>query len=135
MINLAQNAVQHTGPGDCIAIGSALRGAWVYLWVSDCGPGIAPDDQRRIFERFERGSHSRYEGSGLGLAIVQAIATTHGGSIQLTSAPGAGATFTLGLPPRPAPGTAIAQSTHRSELLDGALGLFALNSLKFGEPP
>ncbi|UFP96818.1 HAMP domain-containing protein [Gloeobacter morelensis MG652769] len=98
VINLAQNAVQHTGPGDRIAIGSALRGAWVYLWVSDCGPGIAPEDQRRIFERFERGSHSRYEGSGLGLAIVQAIATTHGGSIQLTSTPGAGATFTLVLP-------------------------------------
>ncbi|WP_193345476.1 sensor histidine kinase [Gloeobacter violaceus] len=98
VINLAQNAVQHTAPGDRIAIGSALRGVWVYLWVSDCGPGIAPEDQRRIFERFERGSHSRYEGSGLGLAIVQAIATTHGGSIQLTSVPGAGATFTLVLP-------------------------------------
>lgn len=65
--------------------------------VSDCGPGIAPEDQERIFEPGVRLSGD-YPGSGLGLALARAITVAHGGTLTVTSAPGAGATFTLSLP-------------------------------------
>ena len=100
LINLAQNATQHTDTHDTIALGSAYRHGQIHLWVRDTGEGIATADQTRIFERFVRG-HSRYrrsEGAGLGLAIVQAIAQAHHGHIALHSTPGHGATFTLILP-------------------------------------
>lgn len=65
--------------------------------VTDSGPGIAHEDQERIFEPGVRlaGDHP---GSGLGLALGRAIAVAHGGTLTVTSAPGAGATFTLALP-------------------------------------
>ncbi len=100
IINLAQNATQHTEPGDTISLGSAHSQKQVYLWIRDTGEGISFEDQQRIFERFVRG-HSRYrrsEGSGLGLSIVRAIAQAHGGRIDLHSQPDEGAIFTLVLP-------------------------------------
>lgn len=100
MMNLAQNATQHTHPGDTIAIGTALDRGTVRLWVRDTGEGIAWADQTRIFERFARASysHRRSEGAGLGLAIVRAIAHAHGGTVELVSHPKQGATFTLVIP-------------------------------------
>jgi signal transduction histidine kinase len=106
LLQLADNAVRHTGEDDEIAIGSALdpRGG-VRLWVRDTGSGVAPQDRDRIFERFARARDAQGrtgEGSGLGLAIVTAIAQAHGGGVELEStpapAPGHGATFTLVLP-------------------------------------
>jgi two-component system OmpR family sensor kinase len=100
MMGLAQNAVQHTTDGESIWLGTAASYREVRLWVRDEGPGIAPDDQERIFERFARASDSRRrsEGAGLGLAIVRAIAEAHGGRVRLTSRPGAGASFVLVIP-------------------------------------
>jgi signal transduction histidine kinase len=100
VMNLVENAVAHTQPGDEIAIGSDVSGAEAMVWVRDSGPGIAPADQQRVFERFARGRHSRKrsEGSGLGLAIVKAIAEAHGGRVELDSRLGAGTRFTLVLP-------------------------------------
>ena len=100
VMNLVENAVAHTHPGDEIAIGSDVSGAEAMLWVRDAGPGIAPADQGRVFERFARGRHSRrhHEGSGLGLAIVKAIAEAHGGRVELDSRLGAGTRFTVVLP-------------------------------------
>ncbi|GIU88066.1 MAG: two-component sensor histidine kinase [Acidimicrobiia bacterium] len=100
VLNLARNAVEHTAPGDEIGLGSARRDGVVALWVRDRGPGIAPADQQRVFERFTRarGTRRRSDGAGLGLAIVHAIAEAHGGRVLLTSAVGAGARFTLELP-------------------------------------
>ncbi len=100
VMNLAGNAVQHTAPGAEIGLGSALADGRALLWVRDAGPGIAPEDQARIFARFARAGDGprRSEGAGLGLAIVRAIAEAHGGHVELTSRPGAGATFTLVLP-------------------------------------
>ncbi|MGP1384835.1 MAG: ATP-binding protein [Thainema sp.] len=100
IINLAQNATQHTEIGDTIALGSAQSQEQVYLWIRDTGEGIGFEDQQRIFERFVRG-HSRYrrsEGSGLGLSIVRAIAQAHGGRIDLHSQPDQGSIFTFVLP-------------------------------------
>ncbi len=103
VINLAQNATQHTAPGETIALGSRFNNNQVKIWVRDTGPGIDPADQGRIFQRFVRGKsrYGRSDGSGLGLAIVQAIAQAHGGTIQLSSQPDHGSIFTLVLPLKP----------------------------------
>ncbi len=81
-------------------IGAAVDGHEASIWVSDSGPGVQPEDERRIFERFTRGHGGgvRYEGSGLGLAIVRAIAEAHGGRVALESRPGEGARFTITVP-------------------------------------
>ncbi|MCZ2857024.1 sensor histidine kinase [Blastococcus sp. VKM Ac-2987] len=105
VVALADNAVQHTEPGDRIVLGSRLSGDQLLVWVDDTGPGVPLADQQRVFERFARGSSGarRSDGAGLGLSIVQAIAAAHGGFVELHSRPGEGATFTLVLPARPAP--------------------------------
>jgi signal transduction histidine kinase len=93
LVQLAQNATQHTGPGDLIRIGSTVDGRCARFWVADSGPGVAPADRTRIFERFARGAHTRPAaapggagggGAGLGLAIVRAIVTAHGGTVRVT---------------------------------------------------
>jgi signal transduction histidine kinase len=68
--------------------------------VSDSGPGIAPDEQDRIFERYAQGTNGGTGGgaAGLGLAIVRDIVQAHGGRIHLQSALGKGTRFTLDLP-------------------------------------
>lgn len=100
IMNLAQNATQHTIETDMIALGSALDQSSVRFWVRDTGEGIAPKDLQHIFERFARASQSRRrsEGAGLGLAIVRAIVHAHGGYVELVSQPGTGSTFTIVLP-------------------------------------
>jgi two-component system, OmpR family, sensor kinase len=99
VMNLAQNAVRHTGGDDAIAIGSALDDGHVRLWVRDEGHGIAPEDQERIFERFSAGEQAvPGHGAGLGLAIVKAIAEAHGGHVELESTPGKGSRFTIVIP-------------------------------------
>lgn len=103
-LNLANNAIQHTGPGGLVAIGSAVVDEEARLWVRDDGPGVAEEEQARIFERFSRGADTqghRTEGTGLGLAIVSAIGRAHGGRVDLESRPGQGARFTLVVPIRP----------------------------------
>jgi signal transduction histidine kinase len=99
-MNLARNAVEHSGEMTRIAIGSRAAGHEVEFWVSDEGEGIPPEDQKRIFERFSRGGagERNTEGSGLGLAIVEAIVSAHGGRVQVRSAPGVGSRFTLVFP-------------------------------------
>ncbi|WP_293338070.1 ATP-binding protein [Microcoleus sp. CAWBG58] len=103
VMNLAQNAVQHTESEDAIAIGSAVTGSHVRFWVRDTGEGIAPIDQQRIFERFARAANSRRrsEGAGLGLSIVRAIAEAHGGKVSVSSQLGTGSTFALIMPIEP----------------------------------
>jgi signal transduction histidine kinase len=100
ILNLAQNATQHTKTTDIIELGSVLLRSSVRFWVRDAGEGISPTDQARIFDRFARAAHSyrRSEGAGLGLAIVKAIAESHGGTVELVSQLGIGSTFTLVLP-------------------------------------
>lgn len=103
IINLANNAVQHTRETDRIELGVSLYRNEVRFWVSDTGEGIALEDQERIFARFARASSRfrRSEGSGLGLAIVRAIVEAHGGRVELNSSVGMGSTFTLVLPLEP----------------------------------
>ncbi len=100
MVQLAQNAVQHTAPGQTISIGSRTDGTRVELYVADCGPGVQPQDAAMIFDRFRRGTArrgARGSGAGLGLSIVRAIAQAHGGRIRLYDTAGGGATFVITL--------------------------------------
>lgn len=103
IMNLAQNAAQHTSPGSTIALGSGIVGGHARFWVRDTGEGIALKDQDYIFERFARVSHRyrRSEGAGLGLAIVKTIAEAHGGTVELVSQLGVGSTFTVMIPVDP----------------------------------
>jgi signal transduction histidine kinase len=100
IVNLAQNAVQHTLPDSLIVLGGKIEGNRVKFWVRDTGDGIATSEQKRIFDRFTRvkNSRRRSEGSGLGLAIVTAIVEAHKGAINLQSKLGIGSTFSLVFP-------------------------------------
>jgi signal transduction histidine kinase len=99
LMQLAQNAVQHTEEGDEIGLGAFVGEGDARFWVRDTGPGIPFDEQARVFDRFYRAGHERRsDGAGLGLSIVQAIARAHGGRLELSSVPGSGATFTIVVP-------------------------------------
>jgi two-component system OmpR family sensor kinase len=99
LMQLAQNAAEHTEEGDEIALGSAVQAGKARFWVRDTGTGIAPADQAQIFDRFERrGPRSHDGGCGLGLSIVRAIAEAHGGRVELRSDLGKGALFTIVVP-------------------------------------
>lgn len=106
--NLLQNAIKYSAPGDRVAVTSRVQPgsepSLLELAVSDNGPGIAPEDQPRVFERFFRSDFGRARdrgGTGLGLAIVKHVAEAHGGGVSLWSRPGQGSTFTLRLPAAP----------------------------------
>ena len=98
IVQLAQNAVQHTEAGAEIGLGSEVSPAGARFWVRDTGSGVAVEDRTRIFERFARGSKEDSDGAGLGLAIVRAIAEAHGGRAHLDGAAGEGATFSISVP-------------------------------------
>ncbi|HEY8491788.1 MAG TPA: ATP-binding protein [Dehalococcoidia bacterium] len=99
LTNLVQNAIKFTPPGGTVTLGCRPDRDAVELWVADTGEGIDPDDLPRIFERFYKADRARAAGgTGLGLAIVKHIVQAHGGTVDVESRPGRGATFTLRLP-------------------------------------
>ena len=103
--NLLTNALKY-GRGSPIEVTIERVGDRARLTVRDHGIGISPEDQARIFQRFERAvSAQHFGGLGLGLWIVNQLVAAHGGTIRVESAPGAGATFQVELPTRP-PGSA-----------------------------
>lgn len=102
LLQLADNAVKHTRPGDTIALGSSYDGETARLWVRDTGPGVPRADRAKIFERFGRSAvPDGDEGFGLGLSIVSAIVDAHGGTVAVDEAIPPGALFTITLPARP----------------------------------
>jgi len=97
--NLLSNAMKYGGDRKRIDIAVVDRGDTVALSIRDYGLGISPEDQERIFERFERLISVRHFGGfGLGLWIVRQIAEAHSGQVRVTSVPGEGSTFTVELP-------------------------------------
>jgi signal transduction histidine kinase len=99
--NLLENAGKYSEAGTPIHVFARRQGDSVLLGVRDEGMGIARTEQRRIFEKFVRGSKatgSGVRGVGLGLALVTRIVEAHGGSVRLESEPGCGSTFMLVLP-------------------------------------
>jgi signal transduction histidine kinase len=95
--SLVENGLRHTPAGTTVSVGVALSGERAALTVRDDGPGITPDDQERVFERFYRGAGGAAYGSGIGLAVARELATLMDGSIELESRPGA-TSFRLLLP-------------------------------------
>lgn len=108
--NLVTNALTHSPPDARVTVTVAEAPDdpdVLVLRVADRGPGMAPADAERAFERFYRAEASRTRGedttaeaggTGLGLAIVSSLVAAHGGSVELATAPGQGATFTVRLP-------------------------------------
>ncbi|MFC5730493.1 MULTISPECIES: sensor histidine kinase [Nocardioides] len=114
LLALADNAVKHTRPGGRVAIGATAVGATLRCWVHDDGPGVAPEDRVRIFQRFGRAVVPQGDdGFGLGLSIVTAIAHAHGGTAYLDPYTERGARFVMDLPAvRPAAATASTQEVR-----------------------
>lgn len=96
--NLLGNSLNVMPAGGALRLTVARAGREVAFAVSDTGPGIAPEDQPHVFERYWRSAEPTYGGSGLGLAIARGIVEAHGGKIAVRSSPGEGATFTFTLP-------------------------------------
>lgn len=100
VINLVDNALKYAPDGKRITVLVRPVAGGAEVMVSDQGPGIAPEDRKRIFERFVRGKASRgkqVRGSGIGLSLVKHIAEAHGGSIRIDDAIPHGSIFTLRL--------------------------------------
>ena len=102
--NIVSNAIKYTPSGGRVLLSAGVDGSEVWLRVRDTGPGIAPEEQERVFTPFYRGSTGKRfpQGMGLGLSIARDIVAAHGGRIAVESSPGAGSTFTIYLPIRAA---------------------------------
>ncbi|MFI9384107.1 sensor histidine kinase [Kutzneria sp. NPDC052558] len=98
--NLLTNAAVHTDPGTPVWLRVRAEAGWAVIDVADGGPGISPENQARVFDRFYRVDDSRTRhsgGTGLGLSVVLSLVTAHGGAVTLQSQPGA-TVFTVRLP-------------------------------------
>lgn len=90
--NVVENAIKYTPPGTAVVVDVRPDGS---VRVADRGPGIPSADRATIFERFWRGDRTRSDGAGLGLSIVKTVLDEHGGTVEVTDAPGGGALFIL----------------------------------------
>ncbi|THD35173.1 MAG: HAMP domain-containing histidine kinase [Sphingomonas sp.] len=100
LVNLIGNAVRYSPDGGMVWVRTHRDRGAVVIIVADQGKGIAPEDQARIFEKFERVDPTEPGGSGLGLYIARRLARAMGGDLSVDSAPGEGARFMLSLPGR-----------------------------------
>jgi len=99
LTNLLSNAIRHTGSGEVVTISAGARDDRVTISVQDAGPGMAPEEVQKIFDRFYKGATST--GSGLGLTIARGLVAAHGGKIRADSVLGVGTTMTVDLPRTP----------------------------------
>jgi signal transduction histidine kinase len=101
LTNLLSNAIKFTPEGGRIVFRIAPRNGVVAVGVEDNGPGIAPEDLKRLFQKFSQvgqPSSGGYRGTGLGLVVCKELTELHGGRIEVASTVGAGTTFTVSLP-------------------------------------
>jgi two-component system OmpR family sensor kinase len=104
LANLMSNALTHTPDGTPVFVQVRRVGNWAILDVRDHGPGLPPDGDERVFERFWRNGERRSRGrggAGLGLAIVREIVQAHHGTVAAANASDGGAVFTVRLPLAP----------------------------------
>ena len=105
IVNLLSNAVKFTPDGGAVAATARRVGTEAQVSVRDTGIGIAPAEQDRIFEAFQRGgraARTSTEGTGLGLTLSKRIVDLHGGRLWMESEPGVGSTFSFSIPLEPA---------------------------------
>ena len=129
--NLVSNAINYSPEKMPVSVSQkVVDGGVVLIRVTDRGIGIAPDDQKRVFERFFRVDQARSRqtgGTGLGLAIVKHVVANHGGNIKLWSRPGTGSTFTIELPiyreEKPAQDAGMKDNEKRDAVTAAAPGL------------
>jgi len=104
LVNLLGNASKYTPEGGdvCVATRRAEEGDFVAIDITDTGPGLNPEDQLRVFEKFYRAGDSltqqQQTGSGLGLTIARSLVELHSGTLSLRSELGQGSTFSVALP-------------------------------------
>jgi signal transduction histidine kinase len=96
--NLVDNAVRYSPPKASVNVRCRGTPEAAVLEVRDAGPGIAPPDRERVFDRFYRRAAAQESGTGLGLAIVKAIAERHDAQILLDDAPGGGLRVAVSFP-------------------------------------
>jgi signal transduction histidine kinase len=106
LTNLTANALKFTPIGGRVSLAAEVKTGNVRISVADTGPGIAPADRDRIFNRFEQARDTRDQvkgpkGTGLGLAITKGLVEAQGGRMELASELGRGSVFSIVLPARP----------------------------------
>jgi signal transduction histidine kinase len=102
MVNLVGNAIRYSPEDSMVWLRTEQDDEWARVIVADQGRGIAPEDQEKIFDKFERLGRDEAGGSGLGLYISRRLARAMHGDVTVESAPGQGARFILSLPVRKA---------------------------------
>ena len=98
--NLVDNAFKYSPPDTPVRLAARSGSGKLSIAVTDRGPGIAPEEQARIFDRFYRGGGDlarQVKGAGIGLSLVKRIVEDHGGNVSVASRPGEGSTFTIDL--------------------------------------
>ena len=124
--NLIDNAIRYSPEHTTVGVGIRQRDGYAQISVTDQGPGISPEEQERVFERFYRVDSARSRqtgGTGLGLSIVKHVLANHGGEVSLWSQPGHGSTFTLRLPladEEPATRNALAGQTMKERTIEAS---------------
>jgi two-component system sensor histidine kinase KdpD len=104
LINLLDNVLKYTPADSSIEVTAEETNGAVLIEVADRGPGLAPGEERRIFEKFHRAETAATQrGAGLGLAICQGIVQAHGGRIWAENRPGGGVSVRFTLPVKDAP--------------------------------
>jgi signal transduction histidine kinase len=101
LCNLLTNALQFTEAGGTVRLSARVMGSWTHIEVRDSGIGIPADQHATIFEPFMQVDSAltrRVGGTGLGLSIVHQLTTAMGGTVSVTSTPGAGSAFIVALP-------------------------------------
>lgn len=101
LINLLQNAMAHSPPGDAVRVRAFRRGALVLIEIEDHGDGLDPDDLPRLMRPFEQGQQTltrSADGAGLGLPIAKLITEAMGGVLDIRTAPGEGLVAVISLP-------------------------------------
>lgn len=99
LVNLLENAAKYSPAGAPVTVRARIGTNEAVLEVEDRGPGIAADEQEKVFDRFYRVTqHGRAAGAGVGLTVCKGIVEAHGGRIWVRPAPGGGSTFAFSLP-------------------------------------